>query len=532
MNVFLSLPSNELELYTDLEQLQLELKLGEARKQRKLDDLRAQLRSCKEYSEELQKDLRETKRQLPQDPLTPLNEAPPSACWEFLAHKPDGWSPVEAEAAQAIEKHYQSGKRACQVQIHQYVYYMDLKAYTQLNRETGKARELRRRVAPDAANSDAGKAKLRDELEGERAIRQCKERDLGLAFRAVERLTRFRKSLRGQLASSYKACKKHKLELNRLKHEARKATGRQRHLEEQLAEFREDMPVVKQELAKLRAASELKDTQMLSSLTDVSTLCSGSSCSIRCISHVHPKYNALRNLFLRSMTCHREDYRSNRWLSPPRVNVTRIYEVANRTRQLLYEAARSGEVLHRNKSGCNAIPNIKAFKCTVEPGCVDLNEHLLFHGCPLHSVEDIARRGLDPQRGGEAVGSMFGRGAYFAQNASKSDLYTTCADCGPGCSYDSCRHAAGERCILVVRVLLGESFSVTDQKVPPDSIRAPERSDGELHESITAQAKDHGGRVDHMEFVTFEKQLSLVQYLIYYHHEDWCECHNCKRRST
>ena len=78
-------------------------------------------------------------------------------------------------------------------------------------------------------------------------------------------------------------------------------------------------------------------------------------------------------------------------------------------------------------------------------------------------------------------------------------------------------------------MLLGESFSVTDQAVS-GCIRAPERPDGELYESITAQAKDNGGRVDHMEFVSFEKQLSLVQYLIYYRHREHCSCHNCKQR--
>ena len=70
---------------------------------------------------------------------------------------------------------------------------------------------------------------------------------------------------------------------------------------------------------------------------------------------------------------------------------------------------------------------------------------------------------------------------------------------------------------------------MTDQAVS-GCIRAPERPDGELYESITAQAKDNGGRVDHMEFVSFEKQLSLVQYLIYYRHREHCSCHNCKPR--
>ena len=125
---------------------------------------------------------------------------------------------------------------------------------------------------------------------------------------------------------------------------------------------------------------------------------------------------------------HRAHFKSIQWCPPPDVEITDIAEIVNSTKQRAYETARSGETLQRNPHGCHGIPGITAFKCVVDDGCADLNEHLLFDGCPRQSIDDIARRGIELQRGGDVAGSMFGRGAHFAQNASKSDLYTTCAE--------------------------------------------------------------------------------------------------------
>ena len=119
-----------------------------------------------------------------------------------------------------------------------------------------------------------------------------------------------------------------------------------------------------------------------------------------------PKFVAMRDYFLQSMAYHRECFNSPNWCPRPVVEVTRIDEVVNPNRQRAYETARGGEILQRNPHGCTAIPGVTAFKCIVEDDCVDLNEYLLFHGCPLPRVDDIAWHGIDPQRGGEAVGSM------------------------------------------------------------------------------------------------------------------------------
>ncbi|CAE7856490.1 Parp11 [Symbiodinium necroappetens] len=124
---------------------------------------------------------------------------------------------------------------------------------------------------------------------------------------------------------------------------------------------------------------------------------------------------------------------------------------------------------------------------------------------------------------------MFGKGTYFAQNASKSDFYTTCSECSRDAAHGDCSHPHGERCLVLARVLLGQSKPVTTEKLKGIT-RAPERQDGEPYDSITALTKEHGGRVDHMEFVIFKEQMALPQYLIYYRHAEDCWCHNCWRR--
>ena len=104
--------------------------------------------------------------------------------------------------------------------------------------------------------------------------------------------------------------------------------------------------------------------------------------------------------------------------------VTGIEQIINPFKQPSYEAA-GREVLGRNPNGCQPITGIAATQCNSPLGSdgQNLNEYFLFHGTRYDTLDDILRNGLDPQRGGESVGAMLGRGLYFAENASKSDFY-------------------------------------------------------------------------------------------------------------
>lgn len=112
-----------------------------------------------------------------------------------------------------------------------------------------------------------------------------------------------------------------------------------------------------------------------------------------------------------------------------------------------YKTARQ-EVRERSWDGCTPLQDISAMKCDVADGHIELNEYLLFHGCSWKAAKKIKEQGFDAQRGAEGA-AMFGHGTYFAQNASKSDFYT------------QKDFRTSERCMLVARVLLGESKVVT-----------------------------------------------------------------------
>ena len=170
------------------------------------------------------------------------------------------------------------------------------------------------------------------------------------------------------------------------------------------------------------------------------------------ISQEEAEHLELLLMFEASMVSHRKSRQSDKWCAKPDVVVTGIEQIMNPFKQPSYEAARR-EVLGRNPNGCQPITGIAATKCKGALGSngPNLNEYFLFHGTRYDTVDDILRNGLDPQRGGESVGAMFGRGLYFAENASKSDFYTTCELCSQTGVTSSleCKHPTATRCMLV-----------------------------------------------------------------------------------
>ncbi|CAE7455618.1 Tnks [Symbiodinium sp. CCMP2592] len=397
--------------------------------------------------------------------------APDVPRWEFQVQPPEMWMQYPADANRCLEEAFQALESSCTVHIHQYEYIINFTEMLQTNRQTGKARTIRRtEVAgghaahpqPDVPQNDSH-------------------------WEEIKSLSELKERLEVQLAQDQRS---HQGEVKALQDEICRLTSR---LEDEHARH-------------LAAASELQQVKdmrrkmMLQMGRQAITRRPDGSTSAVSLRELTPeaedsdwigdrvKYAALEHIFQSSMVSHRLAQGSQQWCSPPNVTVTRIVEVQNPARQGLYEAARQ-QVLQRDPSGCPGIPNIEALSC-VEPG-----EHLLFHGCPVPKCEPIARRGFDPQRGGEAVGAMFGKGTYFAQNASKSDLYTTCASCADHADFKSCSHPHGERCIVVARVLLGHSMLSTQEKLCGRS-RAPEREDGEPYDSVTVQTTEHGWHED------------------------------------
>ena len=121
-----------------------------------------------------------------------------------------------------------------------------------------------------------------------------------------------------------------------------------------------------------------------------------------------------------------------------------------------------------------------------------INEYLLYHGASADIVERLMLQGLDPRYAGENAGKLFGSGSYFAANSSKSDIYTT-------------PNAAGERCILITRVCLGEASIATTPC--QQATRPPERVDGRGPlNSIVAATMSDNGCVEHPEFIVSRRR--------------------------
>lgn len=76
-----------------------------------------------------------------------------------------------------------------------------------------------------------------------------------------------------------------------------------------------------------------------------------------------------------------------------------------------------------------------------------INEVYLWHGSSPHAVMSIAQSGFNLDLTGSATGAMFGRGAYFAESASKADEYS---------SDDRDGYYQGYFAMLLCRVVLGE----------------------------------------------------------------------------
>ncbi|CAE7253725.1 Tnks, partial [Symbiodinium microadriaticum] len=449
--------------------------------------------------------------------------------WQYLHG--DQWRPSSNEYTECLERAHKSGQLVCEATVGRHTYDVNLQQLTQKNRATGVQRRIRRVIRKEVVHGDAAVTHLRD-----------REKQLAEQQEQIDRLQRELSELSEQRDADEDKIRRLSRLLSQEKTRSRgiseqKAADERkiRQLSQELSDQKAQLQDLSEQKARLsQQASKDRDfriylikrleEQLLSRIPDVDAVSSQSLSSSSLLEQPVPAgvplHRALSRLFLASMTRHRESTGSDNFCDPPQVEITRICESINPSSLDQYRHARKF-LAQKRPDGSTSLQGISAFKCKVEDGHVNLNEHVLFHGCPFGAVKSILENGLDPQRGGEATGQMFGAGAYFAENASKSDFYTTCSECS---SCKDCKHAEAERCILVARVLLGETKVVTTENCSSWK-RAPEGYD-----SVTAQKKSNGGRVDHTEFVVYKEQMALVRWLIFYRHKSDCQCHSCKYR--
>ena len=118
-----------------------------------------------------------------------------------------------------------------------------------------------------------------------------------------------------------------------------------------------------------------------------------------------------------------------------------------------------------------------------------VKELQLFHGTRSDSVEPICQQGFDFRLAGSAVGTLYGKGSYFASKASYSMDYTT------------------DNKLFVVRVLVGDYTKGNPSYTRPPPKNCSQRF-GELYDSCVDNEKDP------MIYVVFDKYQSYPEYIV------------------
>jgi len=129
-----------------------------------------------------------------------------------------------------------------------------------------------------------------------------------------------------------------------------------------------------------------------------------------------------------------------------------------------------------------------------------VNEVLLFHGTNPMASNHITSENFKVNLAGSNAGALYGRGIYLAENASKSDEYTT-----PD-------RDNGNRTLLVCRVTLGCAF-YTDEVLPDARKCENVCTKGPYHCILGDRRKCRG---TFREFVIFDEEQVYANYILAY----------------
>jgi len=213
------------------------------------------------------------------------------------------------------------------------------------------------------------------------------------------------------------------------------------------------------------------------------------------------------------------------WM-PTRLKVKRVMKVRHPGNYLRYRTCRAKMMdAIPNKEDMQELGTIKTDVAGRLPLLLDgmelnssVNEVIVFHGTSYHAADSIAAQGFNIELAGSMTGSMFGRGAYFAERCIKSDEY---ASCYHGVRRGSCCNT--ERPILVCRVLLGK-YRYTDETSPNRSGLESDCLEGD-YDSVLADREAANLRRDrtptYREFVVFDKDQVYPEYVVWYRRAYW-----------
>eukprot|EP00928_Gymnodinium_smaydae_P015504 TRINITY_DN15732_c0_g1_i1.p1 TRINITY_DN15732_c0_g1~~TRINITY_DN15732_c0_g1_i1.p1 ORF type:complete len:387 (-),score=42.38 TRINITY_DN15732_c0_g1_i1:90-1250(-) len=137
------------------------------------------------------------------------------------------------------------------------------------------------------------------------------------------------------------------------------------------------------------------------------------------------------------------------------------------------------------------------FQERLEPS---LNEHYLWHGSSPEGADGISTEGFKISLAGTNAGSMFGRGAYFAECSSKADEYAT----------DGQGIYKGIYAMLLCRVCCGEMFRVLRRD---DALITEALASGD-YDSVLGDRESSVGT--YREFVVYRERQIYPEYVVLY----------------
>lgn len=206
---------------------------------------------------------------------------------------------------------------------------------------------------------------------------------------------------------------------------------------------------------------------------------------------------------------------------PPILGIEHVESISNPALQHAYEAAMKF-IINRHPHGCTTLPaEVEALQVTGR-GIRDINELFLWYGTSLDFADHTCVKGPDRRPG------IFGDGLYFAESASAADLNAV-LEAG------DVDVRGGVRCLLLVRVLLGESVAVSSA-LHAETTRAPLRpseQDGvACCDSVYGVTRSCGGVLDYPEHVVYNSAHALPVFRVYYRHDTLCRCCVCSRSTN
>mmetsp|Transcript_92083 Transcript_92083/g.204402 ORF Transcript_92083/g.204402 Transcript_92083/m.204402 type:complete len:734 (+) Transcript_92083:42-2243(+) len=214
-------------------------------------------------------------------------------------------------------------------------------------------------------------------------------------------------------------------------------------------------------------------------------------------------FQFIAKVLVNSLSSHRRCDESDELCDPPILSINQIEGVCNPSLQQAYELGMQ-RTLSVHSNGVTTISEIEALRVLGS----DCNEVFLWQGVPMDKVDQICREGFDCRSESELSTCVPLR---FEENASLSDIR---GNLGSNTSASQTT-----RCLVLARVLLGESLAVREASSLSAQKPHPQTNTSQSYDSLRVLRCDEGGVQDHREYRVYYSHQALPIFRIFYSHE-------------